>query len=232
MRSPAGLKREAEAAPESDTDMADNSAAASSSAALPNKLSKKERQKQKQNLHEDRKSMLRADQESFAENAFFRAEVFQQAAGVYQQAFEAALEQMDLVQQRAVPERKFINGQSVLQWWAGWMQGAAEVPKQISGSRRPKWYSGEIIAHTGECRPGGPHLLQNDIRRGGVQKSCIREQFFDRCLEDLQPDNPFRHFRLLKGLSGFNSLSRQCVDTAGASLAGVALAGPEVRGSS
>ena len=40
----------------------------------------------------------------------------------------------------------FRAGQSVHQWWAGWMQKAQSPPALIAGNRRPSWYSGEILA--------------------------------------------------------------------------------------
>lgn len=48
-----------------------------------------------------------------------------------------------------LPDPKFKNGQSVLQWWAQWMKSAKEPPKKYGGKKgfaRPAWYSGDVLA--------------------------------------------------------------------------------------
>jgi hypothetical protein len=47
------------------------------------------------------------------------------------------------------PASKLRPGQSVLQWWAAWMNGAdteRSAPRQYNRKNRPAWYSGEIVA--------------------------------------------------------------------------------------
>ena len=43
---------------------------------------------------------------------------------------------------------KFRVGQSVHQWWAGWMMEAKEgdMPKTYKKNNRPAWYSAEVVA--------------------------------------------------------------------------------------
>ena len=46
-----------------------------------------------------------------------------------------------------IPLPEFGNGQSCIQWWAGWMQDAEEVPKSYNKTDRPKWYSAELLSY-------------------------------------------------------------------------------------
>ena len=45
---------------------------------------------------------------------------------------------------------KFSTGQSVLQWWAGWMEGATALPKQLHGKGRPAWFDATIVMALGK----------------------------------------------------------------------------------
>ena len=47
----------------------------------------------------------------------------------------------------SIPLHKFQNGQSCIQWWAGWMKAAAEVPKSYNKKTRPAWFSAEISTY-------------------------------------------------------------------------------------
>ena len=40
---------------------------------------------------------------------------------------------------------KFAAGQSVHQWWAGWMAGASESPVGLKGKTRPQWFSSSVF---------------------------------------------------------------------------------------
>jgi hypothetical protein len=56
------------------------------------------------------------------------------------------------------PEAKFKMGQSVHHFWAKWMAGATEVPRQINKKTgRPAWYSAQIqsIPMWGQSTYGG-----------------------------------------------------------------------------
>ena len=45
------------------------------------------------------------------------------------------------------PAPLFRGGQSVHQWWAGWMSGAYETPAGIRGKTgRPAWYSAAVYS--------------------------------------------------------------------------------------
>ena len=57
------------------------------------------------------------------------------------------------------PEPKFRSGESVLQFWAGWMATAKEPPLQLNTNKRGKWYSASIL---GWARYG-------DIKYAGIQ---------------------------------------------------------------
>ena len=45
-------------------------------------------------------------------------------------------------------EPLFRAGQSVHQWWAGWMAGTADAPAGIKGKARPAWFSSSVFAGT------------------------------------------------------------------------------------
>ena len=47
----------------------------------------------------------------------------------------------------AVPDAKFKCGQSVLQWWAGWMKSAEETPQTYKKTLRPAWFSAEVCSY-------------------------------------------------------------------------------------
>ena len=49
--------------------------------------------------------------------------------------------------QVAMPDPKFECGQSVLQWWAGWMKSAEETPKTYNKKARPEWFSAEVCSY-------------------------------------------------------------------------------------
>ena len=50
------------------------------------------------------------------------------------------------------PRAKFAGGQSVHQWWASWMAGAASPPAGICGKTgRPKWHSASVFAWEQFC---------------------------------------------------------------------------------
>jgi len=50
------------------------------------------------------------------------------------------------------PPPKFLAGQSVHQWWASWMAGAATAPTGISGKTgRPAWYSASVLSWEQFC---------------------------------------------------------------------------------
>jgi hypothetical protein len=46
-----------------------------------------------------------------------------------------------------IPLQKFQTGQSCIQWWAKWMNEAAEVPASYNGNSRPAWFSSEISTY-------------------------------------------------------------------------------------
>ena len=52
------------------------------------------------------------------------------------------------------PAPLFRPGQSVLHWWASWMQDDA-LPSQHGKKKRPAWYSAEIVEHGLLLRRGG-----------------------------------------------------------------------------
>ena len=51
------------------------------------------------------------------------------------------------------PEPQFKAGQSVHQWWASWMPGAAEPPSSLKKGGRPAWYSSSVTSGQQVCLP-------------------------------------------------------------------------------
>ena len=49
----------------------------------------------------------------------------------------------------APSEPRFHAGQSVLQWWAGWMKSAKHPPKHYNKKNRPWWFSAEVLCDAG-----------------------------------------------------------------------------------
>ena len=47
-------------------------------------------------------------------------------------------------------EPKFRNGESIIQWWAPWMEDATEPPKSYNNKNRPAWFKGELLTWAGE----------------------------------------------------------------------------------
>ena len=46
-----------------------------------------------------------------------------------------------------IPLPQFMTGQSVLQWWAGWMVDATETPKTYKTKKRPAWFCAEVTSY-------------------------------------------------------------------------------------
>ena len=56
------------------------------------------------------------------------------------------------VDPRERPQPMYIAGQSVFQWWANWMAGAASSPSGVAGKKgRPQWYSSSVFAWEQFC---------------------------------------------------------------------------------
>ena len=63
----------------------------------------------------------------------------------------------------AIPPPRFKSGQSVLQWWAGWMKSAAVTPTSYKGNARPAWFSAEVCSYAGykTIRYAGQETTEN-----------------------------------------------------------------------
>ena len=118
------------------------------------------RQENKRMLQEDRLSDMRGSLERQDED----------------QIIIRPVEEKIVVEQRIVYiEPKFAAGQSVHQWWAGWMAGATELPKGIKGKSRPAWFSSSVFALQQLCpkHAGMPECqgLRPAIRIGSSSRS-------------------------------------------------------------
>ena len=98
-------------------------------------LSRTKRKNIKSEEHAESKHMDRFDFESTNRRKFDN--------------YVLVMEGRDLVKSLMMPtlaqsQPKFQNGESVIQWWASWMQTAKEAPKSYNKSNRPAWFKGEI----------------------------------------------------------------------------------------
>ena len=92
--------------------------------------------------HAEGMHMLRSDKESTGREAF---------DGCMAQAKRDANKARSsgtLVGEDLLP--KFYNGHSCIQWWAGWMKDATEVPKSYNNKNRPAWFKGEVLGYEGK----------------------------------------------------------------------------------
>ena len=106
------------------------------------KLSKKHRQMQKGFEYQEKSKMRKVDYESH----LLRAVESEMLAKEIAQEDAEMLTKLAKVQEQ---EPKFRNGQSVLQWWAAWMDKCTVVPKQLKGKARPAWFDATVVVAQG-----------------------------------------------------------------------------------
>ena len=97
-------------------------------------LSKRKRAEQRAWFMGNERNMARGDRES---------KVFQQIDAMHAESKRYREEKAGC----AIPEPKFKTGQSVLQWWAGWMKSASETPPTYNKKLRPAWFSAEVCSY-------------------------------------------------------------------------------------
>ena len=96
-------------------------------------LSKRQKTVERGWLHAEWRNMARGDRES---------RIYQTIDNMH--ADLRAYKEMEL--KVAVPDPKFKCGQSVLQWWAGWMKSAEETPQTYKKKLRLAWFSAEVCS--------------------------------------------------------------------------------------
>jgi len=96
-------------------------------------LSRRKRKQEEGFTHMELRRMKIADQASEAA----------QTIGQLTIAAEAARSSLD-------PGPKFETGQSVLQWWSGWMEKAESPPMKLKKRERPAWLDATIVASLGK----------------------------------------------------------------------------------
>ena len=105
-------------------------------------MSKRVKTQQRGWLCGERKVMARMDRES---KIFQQIDKMHDDLRFYQQERETQLGLGTII-----PRPKFMCGQSVLQWWAGWMKTAQTMPTRYSNKdsecKRPAWFSGEVLS--------------------------------------------------------------------------------------
>ena len=71
------------------------------------------------------------------------SKIFQQIDGMHEELRRYRAENLGV----SIPMPKFRTGQSVLQWWAGWMKGAEVTPSTYNRTNRPAWFSAEVCSY-------------------------------------------------------------------------------------
>ena len=130
---------------------ADIAASSSDGQPAPKVPSKKQRKLAQAHEHMEQKKMQAAEKESCITEAFWR--LLASASSSSHEAPELPPQQEPELPPQQEPElppqQAFAVGQSVLQWWAPWMQKCVTTPSQLKKANRPSWYSGEVICYSG-----------------------------------------------------------------------------------
>ena len=94
--------------------------------------------------HMEVKRMNKEDRDSDLRGALERKPVVVEQIAVQERIVKVYVEK----DATGVPQPLLRAGQSVHQWWAGWMAGCAEAPAGIKGKARPAWFSSSVFAGT------------------------------------------------------------------------------------
>ena len=71
------------------------------------------------------------------------SKIFQHIDGMHEELRRFRSEKLGV----SIPMPKFRTGQSVLQWWAGWMKRAEVTPSRYNRTNRPAWFSAEVCSY-------------------------------------------------------------------------------------
>ena len=102
------------------------------------------------------RSKFMAEQRNMGQGDW-ESKIFQQIDGMHEELRRFRAEKLGV----SIPMPKFRTGQSVLQWWAGWMKGAEVTPSRYNRTNRPAWFSAEVCSYKTyirRARNNGQHV--------------------------------------------------------------------------